>query len=340
MSISHDNPLTDRQTDRQTGLSASESYKIQVLRGLAIIAVVFIHNTPLGISQVVIRPFLNFCVGLFLFLSGMLSDTKSWKPLKRITKVLIPYVVWTLIYVFLSSYRTPLEIPILFMKKLILGKAAAVMYYVFVYCEFTFLIPLIDKLARSKYRYWGFAIAPLEIVVMSLVPMLLGIEFNKYINAFRDISCLAWFTYFYLGYMMGNKIIEINWSEKKVLLIWAISIVLQMGEGYWYMCLGETNCGTQVKLSSIISGALFAIMAYQFIHSNRESHNAALKKLGDISFGIFFSHLAVMLVLGILPFYNSLVPYPINAIVVIIVTSICVCAGRRVLGKYAKYMAL
>ena len=135
------------------------------------------------------------------------------------------------------------------------------MYYIFVYCEFTLLIPLLDKLAKSKYRYWGFVIAPVEIVVMHLTPLLLGIGLNKYINAIMSVSCLGWFTYFYLGYMMGNKLIKINWSVNKLLLIWALSIVLQIGEGYWYLYLGEANCGTQIKLSSIISGSLFAIIA-------------------------------------------------------------------------------
>ena len=189
-------------------------------------------------------------------------------------------------------------------------------------------------------RYWGFAIAPVEIIVMRLIPMLMGIGFNYYVDAVRSVSCLAWFSYFYLGYMIGNKIIKINWSEKKLLLIWAISIVLQVGEGYWYLCLGEVNCGTQLKLSSIISGSLFAIMAYQFIYSSCECHNMELTRLGDISFGIYFSPMAVMSVLGILPFYERLTPYPINAIIVIIVTSLCVYLGKRILGKYAKYLAL
>lgn len=63
-----------------------ESKKIQILRGLAIIAVVFIHNTPGGLAQVFCRPFLNFSVGLFLFLSGMLSDAGRYDPGKRLKK--------------------------------------------------------------------------------------------------------------------------------------------------------------------------------------------------------------------------------------------------------------
>lgn len=169
----------------------SVSNKIQILRGLAIVAVVFIHNTPGGISQVVFRPFLNFSVGLFLFMSGMLSNAEKWNPKNRILKVIIPYSIWTLIYVVISSYSTPLQIPLLFIKELVLGNAAAIMYFIFVYCEFTLLIPLIDKLARSKYRYLGFVITPIEIIVMRLIPMLVDIDFNGYIAAARNLSCLG-----------------------------------------------------------------------------------------------------------------------------------------------------
>ena len=86
-------------------VSPKKSYMIQMLRGLAIIAVVFIHNTPGGLPQVFCRPFLNFSVGLFLFLSGMLSCADKWKPRKRIMKIVIPYVIWTLLYVILHNYK-------------------------------------------------------------------------------------------------------------------------------------------------------------------------------------------------------------------------------------------
>lgn len=74
------------------------SHKIQILRGGAIIAVVLIHNTPVGILQVLCRPFFNFAVGLFLFLSGFLTDYDKYNPHKRIRKVVVPYIVWTIIY--------------------------------------------------------------------------------------------------------------------------------------------------------------------------------------------------------------------------------------------------
>ena len=69
------------------------SYKIQILRGLAIMGVVLIHNTPVGIEQVIYRPFINYSVGLFLFLSGLLTNYQTLDFTKYPKILLIPYIV-------------------------------------------------------------------------------------------------------------------------------------------------------------------------------------------------------------------------------------------------------
>ena len=185
-------------------LTKQESYKIQIFRGLAIIAVVCIHNTPLGMAQVLYRPFLNFSVAMFLFLSGMLSNAQKWNPLRRIKKIAIPYVIWTAIYTIMAGNYHFSELPLLYIKNLLTGRAAAIMYYVFIYCEFTLLIPLIDRLAKFKYKYFGFVFAPLEIVLVRLIPILMGYQLSQGFAIIVQISCLGWFTYFYLGYLIGN----------------------------------------------------------------------------------------------------------------------------------------
>lgn len=53
-----------------------DSY-IQALRGLAIAAVVLIHCLPESSASIVLRPFLNWSVALFLFLSGMLTTEEK-----------------------------------------------------------------------------------------------------------------------------------------------------------------------------------------------------------------------------------------------------------------------
>lgn len=321
-------------------MSDAKSNNIQILRGIAIIAVVFIHNTPDGLMQILCRPFLNFCVGIFIFLSGMLSNSSKWNPRKRITKVVIPYAIWSLVYVVMYQYKNWTEIPVIYFKALLTGNAAAIMYYIFVYCEFTLLIPLIDRLAKSKYRYLGFLISPIEIIIMRLIPLIAGYELNRYIEVIKGVSCLVWFTYYYLGYMLGNGLIKLKSSTPILIGYWSIAIVLQIAEGFWYFSMGELNCGTQVKLTSILAGSIFMMLAYRFLESRKKYDIRLLKLLGDCSFGVYFSHLAVMAVLGIVPYYADLVFYPLNAVLAVIFSLICVLIGRRVLGKYAKYLAL
>ena len=320
-------------------VSDSVSTKIQALRGLAIIAVVFIHCTPGGLAQVIYRPFLNIGVGLFLFFSGMLSDAKKWNPKKRLIKILIPYAIWTLVYTVNLSDKTPDRIISDYFRHLILGVSSAVMYYVFVYCELTLLIPIIDKIARSKFKYLGFIISPLDIIFFRLLPMIYGIQINKTIGIISGLSCLGWFTYFYLGYLLGNNYISVNSKTRMLTVCWVISLLIQIGEGYLYYLMGNTNCGSQLKLSSVLSGSLFCILCFKYIKSGCPDPSRLFVVLGDSSFGIFFSHLLIKKDLSLISGYTDYVFYPINAIVLIMVSYAVVSTGHKILGRFAKYIA-
>ncbi|MBQ5748105.1 MAG: acyltransferase [Bacteroidales bacterium] len=320
-------------------LSAEQSRKVQTFKGLAILAVVVVHNMPMGLPHVFLRPFMNFCVGLFLFFSGMLSTASRWKPWKRLIKVLIPYILWSLIYTVLQNIHSPGSIPMAFVKSTLLGNSAVIMYYIFLYCELTLLVPLIDRLARSRFRYWGFAVAPLEILLMRTVPMLAGRPFGGYLELIMGISCLGWFSYYYLGYMLGNDLIRVKPSPGKITGLWLLSIPLQMAEGYYYYIQGYENCGTQLKLSALLTGVLFAVMVYNYLRSGRERRVKVLEFLGDHSFGIYFSHLAVRQFLLMVPGYVGHVSWPVAGIVNIAATALLVLAARKILGKYSRYLA-
>lgn len=318
------------------------SRRIQILRGVAIIAVVLIHNTPTGILQVVCRPFVNFAVGLFLFLSGLLTDYDKYSPCKRIRKVIIPYIVWTIIYAFLYNTEFPKKIPIQIIKNLISGNGAAIMYYVWVYCEFTILVPLIEKLSNSKLKYIGFAVSPIEIIIMRFIPVIEGINLNKYLTLIMGISCIGWFNYYYLGYLLRNRKLKIDVKQNKLMVLYCMSIILQIMEGYFYYSKGLTNCGTQMKLSSVLTGLIVAVFAYDFILKISDTKSVPLKVLktiGDHSFGIFFSHLAIMYLLQYLPEYEKINVYPINGILVLVLTLILTIIGHKLLGKYSAYLA-
>lgn len=138
--------------------------KIQILRGLAILAVVMIHTCPSGLIQVFIRPFLNWSVAMFLFLSGLLTKTENidWTAIckKRVLRVMIPFLIWTVIY----------TLPVFSIKRLAFNlataKGAATLYFIFVYLQMVLLTPFFIKLMKPKMGWVLFGVAPLLLLVI------------------------------------------------------------------------------------------------------------------------------------------------------------------------------
>lgn len=315
-----------------------KDYKIQMLRALAIIAVILIHTCPGENYQAVFRPFINYAVALFLFLSGYLtrytSDIISFYK-KRIFRVLIPYVIWNVLYT-LSNKE-----PALILKNIITTKSSAHLYYVFVYIQFVLLTPLLFKLAKSKFKYAGFVISPISVILFKYISLLTGSDLNKYVSLAWSVCCIGWFSYYYLGLLLGNRLLEKDFNLIKLIIAYVISLIIQIIEGFWWLSLGEANCGTQLKLSALLSSSLFLLLVYSYLRNERFNKKSKfLILIGNYSFGIYLSHMMVMKVLYLIPFYPS-VPYIINSACVLIVSLVFVLIGNKICGrKISKWLGL
>lgn len=170
--------------------------------------------------------------------------------------------------------------------------------------------------------------------------MITGYQMSKCTSIIMNISCLGWFSYFYLGYLLGNNMFTIKTSTIKLICLWMGAVVLQIFEGYYYLLMGDANCGTQLKLTALLAGTFFVMIAYRFVKLDKIFNLKFLKLLGDASFGIYFSHLAIMTVVDQIPYYSQYLYYPINGIVIIVLSMVCVLIGKKILGVYGKYLAL
>lgn len=315
--------------------------EIQVLRAIAIIAVVLIHTAPTeGLYQVFIRPFINFSVPLFLFLSGYLtkSENDNWPSFykKRITRIVIPYIIWTVIYC-LVKRGSIISAP----RAILTAGAAVPFYYIFVYVQLVLLTPLIGALAKSKYRSIGWLVAPVSMLIFKYPPIFTGIEFSPSIDKIWSLCFLSHFTFYYLGMVLGNHIIEINYSYKKLLASFSLSILLQMAEGFLWYQRHVPNLGTQCKITALLTSSIFLLILSQLLRDKKITTNKTLQLLGDYSFGVYLIHPLLIFVLeekqSLFP-YTS-IPFIINtAIIIIICFLICHC-GRLILGpKTSKWL--
>lgn len=246
---------------------ADTSRKVQVLRALAIIAVVAIHTCPSGLPQVIVRPFVNFGVGLFLFLSGWLTRENDFGKSffkRRIFRVLVPYVIWTVVY----SLQRGAPDKILF--NLLTTKACAAFYYVAVYVQFVLLTPLLCRLADSRFRHAGWLVAPMSVVAFMYLPQFGVCEPGEHMSLVWNICCFGWFTYYYLGIMCARGYVRVEGYRPLILVaVYLLTLVVQMAEGYAWLQAGELNCGSQLKLSSLASGAVAMLLALCYLHSAR-----------------------------------------------------------------------
>lgn len=312
-------------------LAKDKNYNIQILRGLAIIAVVVIHTCPSGVWQVWCRPFVNYAVALFLFLSGYLTNIENdnWAGffMKRIIRVIIPYFVWCIFYSLIN--KSPSLKTICY--DLLTTKSSAILYYIFVYIQFVLLTPLLGKLAKSKYSWIGWCVAPVSVLLLSY-PQVVGISINKYVLLLYSISCLGWMSFYYMGLMLGNGLLKRNYELKRILPMFCLSVVLQIIEGYIWMKQGVSNCGSQLKLTSLLTSSLFLIVSYLFIKGGvRQFKSKILIVLGNYSFGIYLCHIAFIKILTKLS--HSIIPFPITTIIVILVSALFVHFSNKILGE-------
>ena len=316
------------------------SIKIQFLRAIAIIAVVLIHTCPLGLSQVIFRPFLNFAVALFLFLSGFLtvSPEGSWLRLykKRICRVLIPYIIWSIIY------TLPNTDAFSYIYNLITTRSTGTLYYIFVYIQLTLLAPLLINLAKSSIWWIGIFVTPIAFMAdCRYLEWWTDFDgLHKYYMLLRGVSVFTWFSFYYLGILLNIRPHTLPLKSKWVFIALICSIIMQIAEGYALHLQGITNCGTQAKLTAWLSNIFYMLAAYIFICKwDITPKNRIMARLGTFSFGIYLIHIGVIRALSSQSFIHF--PQGIRSIVVLLISLVLVILLSKICGKkISKYLGL
>ena len=241
--------------------------KIQIMRGLSIIAVIVIHtyNTyAWGGYGVIIRPFVNFAVGMFIFLSGYLTKENEngvYRDIiyRRIKKIIVPYIIWSFIFAIVNR-RINTFIPDVFMSK-----CNGIYYFILVYIQMVLLIPVTFKLLRSRFSKLGWFVTPVSIFLIRYISLWFNIELGF---PFQGELFVFWFGFYYLGVSLKNGYINLQLSPKCLTNLCLFSLVIQGVEGFiWYWMGNFDMATTQLKMSSIITTGLFCISAYIYIEA-------------------------------------------------------------------------
>lgn len=280
-----------------------------ILRGIAIVAVVGIHSTSSGIAldekcwqfhfTVVWRNLLNFSVPLFLAISGYFMSQSIQKSQldfdffgKKIKRVYLPMLFWSSLWFLLSV--------IVFEKSIITGiykiftfQTIGPYYFIALIIQYYLLSPLLFRFADKN----GLILSVLISIVTAIIIF--------YLRYYAEISLPlilyagnfpVWLMFFVCGMYFGNKK-YISISNNNLIFLILISVFLSLAESYLLLFYFKQagDAVTAIKPSSFLY-SLFVII-FMFNNVNFLSSNV-LKNIGQISFGIYLTHIFVLMIVS------------------------------------------
>ena len=215
-------------------------YELDYMRVIACLAVIIVHITAIGTTDyiqgslphiiiLILNRSLKFTTPVFIFLSGVTSfysyRKKEFEYLpfikKRMVKVLIPYIVWCVIYYAVYMEKRlygfyPFDMQD-FMDKVFNGTMSYHLYFVIIIVQMYIVGPVFYKLLKKS----GNRVA---ILIISSIITALCAEFIRYENS--DRLFLKYMFFFMLGiYVTLEYDRYTSWINKHKALISALYVV-------------------------------------------------------------------------------------------------------------------
>lgn len=305
------------------------NYAIDFIRLVAILGVVVIHTTTAFNDRVALFSldfyflhFINqasrFAVPLFFLISGFLLASRYLEiknPIifykKRLYKILIPYVTWSLIYYFIifpNSLNSLLSKK--FANSLLTGDSSYQLYFIPAIIILYLLFPLIVYFKKVFLTKWFISLLFItEFVVISVV------YFNNInLTIFPPFEVAFYNLFpFVIGMYSATRISNLNlFIKRNIVIISASTIVLSLylfiESIFMYKSTGVENyLRNQWRISVFVYGIFAGSLMYYF-YPLLHKWNKQILYLSSFSLGVFFVHVAILQyfldALDIYKFYN------------------------------------
>lgn len=284
-------------------------YAIDVLRTIAILAVVLIHTSSRTLEffhydliNFPLTLFLNqlsrFAVPLFFLISGFVlelnydSNRNYWEYLKkRFGKILIPYLFWSGVYYFLVFKVNPDS----FFKVILTGSASYQLYFIPSLLIFYLLFPLLHKVIKQISNiYVLFFLGGIEMAILYQEYHVknLSIPFPIAVSLFN-------FYVFYLGMIASRNYEKILSFISKVKYLMLSSVPLLAGYVFWQ---GKSNYYKTFNIDAFYSQWRPSVLVYTlvtgavlfYLFNKSSGESKFIKTLSKLSFLVFFIHTLIL----------------------------------------------
>jgi probable poly-beta-1,6-N-acetyl-D-glucosamine export protein len=283
-------------------------YAMDILRVLAIFAVIMIHTTTRTIQAsnndlndfsftLFLNQIFRFAVPMFFIVSGYVLEF-NYRSVpyhtfikKRLGKIFIPYLFWSLVYYFFI-FKNPSES---FIREIISGDASYQLYFIPALFLFYLIFPFLHKIYSN--------ISGILVVTLLATLQISFLAYDYYVKPFRlfypvSVVLLNYFA-FLLGMIfvhkkavIGSAIGKYKYLVSAVILLFGVGIYLE-GKDRYLSTSNYLSFYSSWRPSVIIYSILLTVVLYYFLR-NFKMVKRLIKKLSEISFFVYFIHVAVL----------------------------------------------
>lgn len=203
----------------------------QIVRGVCILCVIMIHTLYLtnifyiNVSNIVIRRIINFAVAVFIFMAGYFVHIENIKEfyLTKIKRLIVPLVIWDLIYTLAKYRNTIFNSSIIFvLKSLIFSTSAVHLYYIYVLMQLFLITPFLIKLSSNdKCKNIPILITPIYNIILFVCNYFFSFNIPLY-----NYLIFGWISYFYLGILL-KKEKNLRFRENNFLILYLFISILE-----------------------------------------------------------------------------------------------------------------
>ncbi len=283
---------------------------LDILRGIAIIAVVAGHSSHIGVQApdnrinlyftMFWRQVLTVCVPLFIATSGYLSVKKTiassdeyFSFVKRqVPRVYIPFFIWSLAWfalqVFVQGSAITHEL-----YKLITFQSSSPYYFIALIIQYYLLLPVLKRFANIK----GLILCALISIAMTWLLFYVQYYTDTQLPLIvRYGNFLTWILFFVLGLYLGSSEHLINIPNKVLGSLVVVLYLLSCAESFTlYSIFHQAEPATTMAKTSTF---LYSAALIVFLFKNKDLiRSTVLKHIGKVSFGLYLIHMFALVFL-------------------------------------------
>ena len=330
-------------------MTKNRVFYFDALRAMAIIGIVFCHVSVPFVSQNLNNSnlyavaffdcFRDFSIPIFVMLSGilLLNRTESFKIFfkKRLSRLLIPFVFWAIIYILYSSDFTLSNICNIFFGQS--GTLGVTFWFIWMIILMYIGIFIINKavsfLNESSKDKFFYLLTMFSLIYFTIIHFDL---FSPFVS--KIVYFASFITYIIIGYFIANySFIGEKINGHKVVFLTLIASVLS----YCYYVFGVVVPGSFNAHAFVISSyfnflllfiSINVFVLFKYLSKSRimdkieNSHvGNAVILISKYSFGIYLVHYLIIDILR----YNFLIhmtsPNPLIWIPLIVIVTLIIC---------------